>query len=1412
MTTDARGLIPLPRSGPATTVGTRFRLHRAGIQNVWQYDEQEFAFGDGRLLLRGKNGAGKSKALEMLLPYLLDGDSRALDATGTGRTTLPWLMLEGFEQTNRLGYLWVEFQGTTEGGDHRHLTLGAAIRASKSTQKALATFFVTSLRVGEDLHLVEGGRPLPVDRLKEIVGSDNHTDRAVVHRSRVARELFGITDATRYRNLTQLLHRLRRPTVGDRIEHGGLASLLSETLPGLDEGVVETVARNLHDLDAVRDELGRLERTDTALRTFLTTYRGYLSGVLRTCAQAVSRELEVLAQRRRAAGDAAQRTGELRAREQEAEARLETLHEEEEAARTDLAALHASHAYRSLRELSERRTTVEALHTAALAAFTALSSAHGAEEGAAERLADGVDHLGSRLAELGTEHRELLTQAEKAGLPTGHLGEAVALPHTNRSQAAEVELTAPNGEAHIMRQPSVVRVDTAAVQDGLRSWEGQLRDAETVAKNRARMVKEVTRLTARAEEARSRAVQADTERERLEDEAEEAAGRLDAGREKVAEESGAYGRRVAEWVARTRTTVGADCPPLDAVQAVVACESSADAPFVDRTLPADIDGQAWQAAHAALEPYGEELTGRRDALALTVGRLDEELGRLASQKRDWERRTDPEPPVPYHRAAERAPGTGAPFYRLVDFVDDLGSAHRAGLEAALEASGILDAWVGADGALIDPGTRDTLLRPGPAPPDEPTLALALRPAPQPGCRVTSEQVEHLLTAIALAPAAETAAHNAVYYDGSWRLGILSGRHHKSDAEYVGAAVRAETRRRILAELEERLTQTEQRLADARHELVEADAQRRALRAAEQGFPRARDLADAWNRVDSDERTLRELTAKATRAARLAEEARALAVAARAEADATATAHDLPSDPAELEPVRAALADLLTGVGRLRRAVAGTGERLGAHHADAERYERACRDRRAAEENYQLRLVGLRTAQQDLRTREEAIGATKEEILSREQEARQRIARAAQAVPAAQRVWNDLHDRRVRGEEEERRLREELAAQETAVIATGGALRGALGRPEVVRGAGLHRSALPEDVADDPAMDVRSRLRALQTLADAVQQALGRPKGEVSDSTLLNRHTELRDQLAGGYDAQLEERDGIKVCRLIDDHGSHDVAAVGERIAAQAAEARGRLTEREREVFQRFLTGELGDHLSAQVITAANLVAALNDTLRTVRTSHGLGVELLWKLDEDVDADVRAAVELLRSPSSLRTREQTEQLREVLQRRIEDARRADPSAGYAAHLRTALDYRDWFRFHTFVVEDAAPGRRRKLTGRTGLSQGEQRVLSYLVLFAAAAAHFTSLAESAPHAPRLILLDDAFAKVDEPTHGRLGRILVDLDLDFVLTSERLMGNWPEVPSLHIYECLRDPHVRGVATLHYTWNGRHRRLVSV
>ncbi|WP_030868188.1 TIGR02680 family protein [Streptomyces sp. NRRL S-37] len=1391
----------------------RYRLHRAGIRNVWQYDHQEFTFGEGRMLLRGKNGAGKSKALEMLLPYLLDGDARALDATGTGRTTLTWLMLDGFTQTNRLGYLWLEFARTDEEGNDRHLTVGAAIRASRSTRTAKPFFFTTHLRVGEDLDLAPAGHPLPVDRLKTLLGPENVTDRAVEHRARVARDLFGLTDPARYRNLLHLLHRLRRPTIGDRIDSGGLVQILAETLPALDDEVVEKVARSLDDLDSVRAYLGRLERTDQALRTFLTAYRGYLHGALRRRADEVSGDLERLTEYRGAAADAVREAAELRERERELDARIETLEGESAAAGTALAALHASAGYRGLRELGEKRDTVTALHSAADTAFKAVRQAHLGEEEAGRRLTAEAARLGEELVELSTDHAESVREAERSGVDPAHLGEPMATPVAPVAPATTAELTAPGGDFHLVRRSEVLAVDTELCVTALHAWDARLGAAQPLIKNRVRFVTELDALIGRSETAHREADEADATRERLEEQVEHARTRAGQRRQETVRESEAYADAARTWTGHLRKLTGL---PLDDVLALVT-HDPADGP-----LPAHTPDEVADTAGSAVDPWLADLAEERDTLALTVRALDTERGDLRHRREQWERRTDPEPPPPPHRAAPRTPGTGAPLYRLLDFAPGLEPDARAGLEAALEASGLLDAWVRADGTVLDPATRDTLLLPG-TPVPGPTLARVLRPVAAPDSGVTTEQVRHLLETVALtedgapAPAAgaRTAPHTAIGTDGSWRLGIARGRHTKRTAEYVGAEVRAETRRRTLADIDHRLSEVEGELEERRHALRILTDHRDQVDRTLRRPPSARGLTDAWARTAEAERAVESLAAQASAAAREAHQARARAVAARREAEATANAQGLPADPAALETVRLALDRLGQGTRQLRRRIRAVLSTAENHHGSRTDYERAASARRETEADYAEPLGRLEAARRTVRALEEALGATEQEILAAEADAQRRLDAVGRQLPPARRDRDDAHDLRVRAEEDERKRHEALAAQETETLARGRRLRAALALPGVLKGAGLDTGADGGAALKSPDpvhQGVRERITALGLLTDAVRRGLDAERHDVSDTTLLNRHTDLRDQLSGGYDATIEESDGVKLCRLVDDQGPRDIAEVGERIAAEAAEARDRLTERERDVFQRFLTGELGDHLSAQVLAAGALVTALNTTLATVRTSHGLGVALDWKLADGVEADVKAAVDLLRSPSGLRTREQSDRLREVLQRRIEDARRADPAAGYAAHLRTALDYRDWFTFTPWVVDDAAPGSRRKLSGRTGLSQGEQRVLSYLVLFAAAAAHFTGLADAAPHTPRLILLDDAFAKVDEPTHARLGRILVDLDLDFVLTSERLIGNWPDVPSLHIYECLRDPHVRGVATLHYTWNGRQRRLMPV
>ena len=111
----------------------RWVMNRAGIVNVWQYDRAEFRFAGGRALLRGKNGAGKSKALEVLLPFLLDGDTRTIDASGRDRTTVGWLMSDGRDPGNHVGYVWLELRFTDEDGVDRFCTLGAGLKSSSST-------------------------------------------------------------------------------------------------------------------------------------------------------------------------------------------------------------------------------------------------------------------------------------------------------------------------------------------------------------------------------------------------------------------------------------------------------------------------------------------------------------------------------------------------------------------------------------------------------------------------------------------------------------------------------------------------------------------------------------------------------------------------------------------------------------------------------------------------------------------------------------------------------------------------------------------------------------------------------------------------------------------------------------------------------------------------------------------------------------------------------------------------------------------------------------------------------------------------------------------------------------------------------------------------------------------------------
>src|SRR5690606_21893002 len=216
-----------------------------------------------------------------------------------------------------------------------------------------------------------------------------------------------------------------------------------------------------------------------------------------------------------------------------------------------------------------------------------------------------------------------------------------------------------------------------------------------------------------------------------------------------------------------------------------------------------------------------------------------------------------------------------------------------------------------------------------------------------------------------------------------------------------------------------------------------------------------------------------------------------------------------------------------------------------------------------------------------------------------------------------------------------------------------------------------------------------------------------------------------------------------------------------------------------------------------------LVTLMNDRLAEVSTSHGVGVQLRWRRRDDLDPNLDPMIDLLGKPPDLRTPEEDDRLIDALSGRIGDARAAEPELAYRDLIRSVLDYRQWHEMSLYITR--AGDTPKKLSRRTPLSEGEKKIVSYLALFAAVAASWDSVAGAEPAAPRFVLLDDAFAKVSEDNHAQLFGLLVEMDLDFIATSERLWGTHSTVPELAITEVVRDADMGVILLEHARWDGR-------
>jgi hypothetical protein len=278
---------------------SRWQPLRAGILNLFLYDEQAFAFHRGRLLLRGNNGTGKSMALEVLLPYLLDAEltpSRLSTFGGRDRNMYLWLI--GFDKTgtrsSERGYTWVEFGRRLPDGSSEYFTAGAMLEGTRDGP-VKARYFTTAARISVHFSVGRpGAEPLNAQQLAAALSEQATAGRpgrlhpdGDAHRTAVNEALYRL-NGPRYAALRRTLLQLRRPKLSDKLDERGLNDILKDSLPPVSDAVVDDLAEGFERLDRHSTAVEELERTMRDLRRIRDAYRGYARAASAARADAVA--------------------------------------------------------------------------------------------------------------------------------------------------------------------------------------------------------------------------------------------------------------------------------------------------------------------------------------------------------------------------------------------------------------------------------------------------------------------------------------------------------------------------------------------------------------------------------------------------------------------------------------------------------------------------------------------------------------------------------------------------------------------------------------------------------------------------------------------------------------------------------------------------------------------------------------------------------------------------------------------------------------------------------------------------------------------------------------------------------------------------------------------------------------------
>ncbi|MDR2904273.1 MAG: hypothetical protein LBU77_07185 [Clostridiales bacterium] len=259
----------------------KYTINKLGFVDFWFYDFQEFECADGRLLLRGTNGSGKSVTMQSFIPLLLDGNKTPsrLDPSGSNDKRIENYMLDDTRE-ERTAYLYMEFKNSTS-----YVTIGMGMKAEKNKQLDSWYFIVNDgRRINIDLMLYEGNvEKIALSKQKlqnRVLPNCFFTTKQGEYMRKVNELIFGYEEHESYEDLLNLLIQVRAPKISKDFKPATLYGILKDSLKVLSDDDLRAMSEAMQNMDDLSRRQKLLKSAIKAANFVQTKYDAYNKKIL----------------------------------------------------------------------------------------------------------------------------------------------------------------------------------------------------------------------------------------------------------------------------------------------------------------------------------------------------------------------------------------------------------------------------------------------------------------------------------------------------------------------------------------------------------------------------------------------------------------------------------------------------------------------------------------------------------------------------------------------------------------------------------------------------------------------------------------------------------------------------------------------------------------------------------------------------------------------------------------------------------------------------------------------------------------------------------------------------------------------------------------------------------------------------